>query len=441
MLSREENEALCRIGPGTVMGDFVRQYWMPFLPSRDLPERDGRPVKVKLCGEDLIAFRDSNGQVGLLEENCPHRGANLYWARNEECGLRCVYHGWKFDVNGTCVDMPNEPADSTFKERVRAVAYPVREVNGALWTYMGPLEVPPPFPPFEVTSLPAEQVTPPHVMLEECNWVQGLEGDIDSSHIDWVHARLTPEGGSQADRPRGTYNRDRRPRFEILPTEYGACYSGSRVFDDEGRRWHRVTQFIMPFHTMIAASSPDSVHLRSWVPIDDEHHMLFSQTAMLNRAVTDEERRQADDPFAEVGGYVSRSAYEPLKRYLSVPRLENEYNLDIDLQKNELMFGVPFVGNLQDRAMTEAMGPIYKRWKEHLGTTDAMVIYVRRRLLDSARALRDQGQVPANVSDPRLNRVRSASILLPEGESWVAATEEARKSDSAAPIAWMPLPV
>jgi phthalate 4,5-dioxygenase len=202
-----------------------------------------------------------------------------------------------------------------------------------------------------------------------------------------------------------------------------------------------VTQFIMPFHTMIAASSGDSVHLRSWVPIDDEHHMLFQQTAMLNRAVTDEERRQADDPFAEVGGYVSRSAYEPLKRYLSVPRLENEYNLDMDLQKNELMFGVPFVGNLQDRAMTEAMGPIYKRWKEHLGTTDAMVIYVRRRLLDSARALREQGRVPANVTDPSLNRVRSASILLPEGESWVTATEEARKSDSAAPIAWMPLPV
>ncbi len=122
MLSREENEALCRIGPGTIMGDFVRQYWLPFLPSRDLPDTDGRPIKVRLLGEDLIAFRDTNGQVGLLDENCPHRGANLYWARNEECGLRCVYHGWKYDVTGKCVDMPNEPEESTFKDRIRAPA-------------------------------------------------------------------------------------------------------------------------------------------------------------------------------------------------------------------------------------------------------------------------------------------------------------------------------
>jgi len=441
MLSREENEALCRIGPGTVMGDFVRQYWMPFLPARDLPDADGRPIKVRLLGEDLIAFRDTNGQVGLLEENCPHRGANLYWARNEECGLRCVYHGWKFDVTGACVDMPNEPVESSFRERVRAVAYPVREVNGALWTYMGPSATPPPFPPFETTTLPADQVSPPHVMLEECNWVQGLEGDIDSSHIDWVHARLNPDGGSNTDRPRGTYNRDRRPRFEVLATEYGGCYSGSRVWDDDGTRWHRVTQFLMPFHTMIAASSPDTVHLRSWVPIDDEHHMLFSQTGLLNRAFTPEERQTYDEPFTPVGGYLPKDGGNPLTRYLTVPRLANEYNLDMQLQEEELIFGVPFVGNLQDRAMTEAMGPMYKRWKEHLGTTDAMVIFVRRRLLDAARALREHGSVPANVSDPTLSRVRSASVLLPDGQSWVSATEEARKSDSNAPIAWVPLAV
>ncbi len=440
MLSREENEALCRIGPGTLMGDFVRQYWMPFLPARDLPEADGRPIKVRLLGEDLICFRDTNGQIGLLEENCPHRGANLYWARNEECGLRCVYHGWKFDVTGNCVDMPNEPEESTFKERIRAVAYPVREVNGALWTYMGPAASPPPFPAFEILTLPSDQVSPPHVMLEECNWVQGLEGDIDSSHIDWVHARLNADGGSPAGRPRGTYNRDRRPRFEVLATEYGGCYSGSRVWDDHGTRWHRVTQFIMPFHTMIAASA-NSVHLRSWVPIDDEHHMLFSQTGSLDRALTAEERHAYDEPFTPVGGYLPKDGGNPLTRYLTVPRLANEYNLDLTLQKEELMFGVPFVGNLQDRAMTEAMGPIYKRWKEHLGTTDAMVIFVRRRLLDAARALREHGSQPANVLDPAQNRVRSASVLLPDGESWVTATEEARKSDSEAPVAWVPLAV
>jgi phthalate 4,5-dioxygenase len=442
MLSKEDNEALTRVGPGTVMGEFIRQYWIPFLPSRDLPAPDDRPIKVKLLGEDLIAFRDTNGTVGLLEENCPHRGANLFWARNEECGLRCVYHGWKFDANGTCVDMPNEPEDSDFKYKVKAVAYPVKEINGALWTYMGSQETPPPFPPFEITTMPAEHVSPPHVMLEECNWVQGLEGDIDSSHIDWVHGRLNEErGDGPVDHTRrGTFNRDRRPRLEVLATDYGGCYSGSRRVDDDGTRWHRITQFIMPLHTMIAASDPNTVHLRSWVPLDDEHHMLFSQTARLDRAWTKEERASFDDPFKPIGGYLPNDPAQPLTRYLSVARLANQYNLDLDLQKNELMFGVPFVGNIQDRAMTEAMGPIYRRWKEHLGSTDAMVIFVRRRLLDAARALREKGVSPANALDPSLNRVRSASIMLPEGQGWAEATQEARKSDSNAPIAWAPLP-
>ena len=441
MLSREDNEALCRVGPGTIMGDFLRQYWFPFLPSRDLPEPDYRPIKVRLLGEDLIAFRDTNGTVGLLQENCPHRGANLFWARNEECGLRCVYHGWKFDANGTCVDMPNEPEESDFKTKVRAVAYPVREVNGALWTYMGPGTEPPPFPLFEINTLPAEQVAPPHVMLEECNWVQGLEGDIDSSHIDWVHARLNQEKGPQMRGPGGTFHRDKRPKLEVLASEYGGLYSSSRQWDDEGNRWHRITQFILPFHTMIAASSPNDVHLRSWVPIDDEHHMLFSQHAHLDRAITPEERARASDPFAEVGGYLPNDPGNPLTRYLSVARLANHYNIDLELQKKELMFGVPFIGNLQDRAMTEAMGPVYKRWQEHLGSTDAMVIFARRRLLAAAHALRDRGSVPANVTDPNLNRVRSASILLPPNESWATATEQARNADSGAPVAWVPLVV
>src|SRR5919205_1333942 len=140
MLSKEDNELLCRVGPGTPMGELLRQYWLPFLPSRDLPQADGDPLKVRLLGEDLVAFRDSNGQVGLLAANCPHRGASLFFGRNEECGLRCVYHGWKFDTAGRCVDMPNEPAESNFKEKVRAVAYPCQERGGIVWAYLGPPE-------------------------------------------------------------------------------------------------------------------------------------------------------------------------------------------------------------------------------------------------------------------------------------------------------------
>jgi phthalate 4,5-dioxygenase oxygenase subunit len=433
MLSKEENELLCRVGPGTPMGDLIRQYWIPFLPSHDLPTPDCRPVRVRLLGENLVAFRDSEGRVGLLQENCPHRGASLYWGRNEECGLRCVYHGWKFDVSGRCVDMPNEPAESTFKDKVRAKAYPCREVNHVIWTYMGPRETPPPFPRFEVNTLPADHVYPPRMMLCECNWLQALEGDIDSSHIDWVHARL------HKDSPyRGTYHRDKRPRLEVLPTEYGACYSAMRRWnEDERLLWHRITQFILPFHTMIAASDPTRVECRAWVPLDDYWTLQFVMQARLGRPITEQERAQAMDPFRDWGGWAERTS-SPYTRYYTRANRHNDFLRDEQLEREHLMIGIPFLGNLQDRAMTESMGPIYDRSQEHLGTTDAMVIYVRRQLLRAARALRERGEVPANVDDPNLCRVRPASVLLRPGESWVEATAAARSVDAGVPIAWVP---
>src|SRR5213594_1072977 len=203
MLSRDDNELLCRIGPGTPMGNLMRQYWVPAALSSELPEPDGAPLRVRLLGEDLIAFRVSSGAVGLIQNSCPHRGASLFYGRNEAEGLRCVYHGWKFDVTGRCVDMPNEPEESNFKQKVRARAYPCRDVNGVLWTYMGPRETAPALPAFEINTLPPEHVYPPLMMLEECNRVQALEGDIDSSHIDYVHAKLRP-----SSKQRGTFHRD-----------------------------------------------------------------------------------------------------------------------------------------------------------------------------------------------------------------------------------------
>jgi phenylpropionate dioxygenase-like ring-hydroxylating dioxygenase large terminal subunit len=431
MLSKEDNELLCRVGRGTPMGALLRHYWMPCLPSSELPAPDGPPKKVRLLGEDLVAFRDTRGEVGLLAANCPHRGASLFFGRNEECGLRCPYHGWKFDVAGRCVDMPNEPEDRTFPDKVRARAYPCRDVNGVVWTYLGPRETPPPLPAFEINTLPADHVYPPLMMLEECNWVQALEGDIDSSHIDFVHAKRSPES-----KQRGTWNRDRRPRLEILPTEYGACYSARRLAHTDGLYWHRITQFILPFYSMIAASDPHIVSARAWVPLDDHHNLQFVLRARLDRPVTAEEQRQARDPFAAWGGYVEPDGH-PYRRFYTRANLHNDFLVDRALEK-ELTIGIPFLTNLQDRAMTETMGPIYDRTQEHLGTTDAMVIHVRRRLLDAARTLRDQGTVPPNVDDPRLCRVRPASALLPEGVSWITTTEKARQSDAGVPIAWVP---
>ena len=431
MLSKEDNELMCRVGRGTPMGELLRQYWMPGLPSAELPAPDCPPKKVRLLGEDLVAFRDTQGNVGMLAANCPHRGAGLFFGRNEECGLRCSYHGWKFDVTGRCVDMPNEPEESTFKDKVRARAYPCQDVNGVIWVYMGPREVAPSLPAFEVNTLPAEYVYPPQLMLEECNWVQALEGDIDSSHIDFVHAKVKASATLRA-----TYHRDKRPRLEVLPTDYGACYSARRRSETEGLYWHRITQYVLPFFTMIAASDPNLVSARAWVPLDDHYNLQVVMRGRLDRPVTDAERRQARDPFAAWGGYVEPGS-DPRTRYYTKANIHNDFNRDLELQK-ELMIGIPFLGNLQDRAMTETMGPIYDRAQEHLGTTDAMVIYVRRRLIQAAEALRDEGGVPANVDDPTLCRVRPASALLPEGESWITTTEKARQSDAGVPIAWVP---
>ncbi|HLG11338.1 MAG TPA: Rieske 2Fe-2S domain-containing protein, partial [Dehalococcoidia bacterium] len=184
MLSNQDNEELCRVGPGTLMGDFMRQFWMPAVRSGELPVVDGPPLRVKLLGEELIAFRGTSGKVGLIQNACPHRGASLFFGRNEEEGLRCVYHGWKFDTAGACVDMPSEPAESNFKNKVRARAYPVEERNGILWAYLGPREVPPPLPQLEANMVEGATV---NTVLRECNWMQALEGDIDTVHFIFLH--------------------------------------------------------------------------------------------------------------------------------------------------------------------------------------------------------------------------------------------------------------
>src|ERR1044072_3652742 len=160
MLSPEDTEYLCRIGPGTPMGNLFRQYWLPAIKSDELPSPDCPPIRVKLLGEELIAYRTTSGAVGLMQNACPHRGASMFFGRNEEEGLRCVYHGWKFDTAGNCVDMPSEPAESNFKTKVHALAYPTQERSGLIWTYMGPREVPPQLPDLEVNMLPADRVRP-----------------------------------------------------------------------------------------------------------------------------------------------------------------------------------------------------------------------------------------------------------------------------------------
>lgn len=275
MLSHEDNELLCRVGPGTLMGDLFREYWLPAMQSEELPEPDCDQVRVLLLGEELVGFRDSNGNVGLVENSCPHRGASLYYARNEDCGLRCIYHGWKFDVNGNCVDMPNEPAQSNFKDRIKAVAYPTVERGGIIWTYMGPRTTPPPLPDLEGNM---DESSMTYSQIRNCNWMQALEGDIDTVHFSWLHV-----GHIQPEDAVGDFMRyqvtDRSPTYSVLDTDWGTSYATFSSANEEENHC-RMASFLMPCYTMV----PQGVVManrtvRAWVPMDDNHVIWFIMAA------------------------------------------------------------------------------------------------------------------------------------------------------------------
>ncbi len=447
MLSKEDNDILTRVGPGTPMGELMRQYWIPALPASEFPAPDSPPKRMRLLGENLVMFRDSAGNVGAFAESCPHRGASLFFGRNEEGGLRCVYHGWKYDVTGACVDMPSEPAESNFKSKVRATSYPARDVNHMIWLYMGRKAEPPPFPAFEVNTLPPENVAEPSIMMEEANWLQNLEGDTDSNHLDYLHSRLDAFRlrmfGEQPKGPEGVglFNAiwsDKIPRLDVHATEYGCYYTAKRTWDNDSRyEWHRINQFIFPFHTMITGGN--AVALRSFVPLDDEWAMLISQRGSLTDPIY-EQSRNTPNPLESQIGFVDRTS-NPRTYFYTKANRHNDYWRDYEAEKTKQVCGVPPIGNLQDRAMTELMSNekgevIYDRSHEHLGTLDVMVITVRRQLLRAAKTLRDKGVAPPNVENVRLDRVRHATVVLPKGADWNAATADYRSAETGKPIAW-----
>ena len=423
MLRTEENELLCRVGRGTPMGELMRRYWLPAMLSSELPKPDCPPVRVLLLGEKLIAFRDTRGQVGLLANHCPHRGASLFFGRNEGGGLRCVYHGWKFDARGACVDMPSEPPDSNFKSKVRATAYPCQERNGVVWAYLGPRENPPPLPDIEANQLPEGEWQVAAVQ-RECNWMQGLEGDIDTSHFGFLHFGSTDAEESEPDTFQYYTLKDRAPRYSVLDTEYGSTYGAYRPARPGTLYW-RIAHFLFPFYAMIPTGVlGHQIVARAWVPMDDEHTMWFGCS------------RQAAPPApSEANGKRRQPVLTPLlpntSDWLGRFRLQaderNDYNIDREWQRDEDYTGIEGI-HTQDQAITESMGPIYDRTQEHLASSDAMVIRVRRRLIGAARALAEQGVVPPGAEDPTVYRQRSGGIILDEGEDWIEATKELRKA-------------
>jgi phenylpropionate dioxygenase-like ring-hydroxylating dioxygenase large terminal subunit len=441
MLSREDNELLCRVGPGTAMGSLLRQYWIPTLMSSELPAPDCPPVRVRLLGENLIAFRVTSGNVGLIQNACPHRGASLFFGRNEQEGLRCVYHGWKFDCAGVCVDMPNEPAESAFKSKVRARAYPCVERNDVIWAYLGPRPIPPPLPDLEPNLMSRGEYAVQKV-LRECNWFQALEGDIDTSHLGFLHlGAVKPE-----DTRPGTFDyynvTDRAPKYEVVDSEFGTSYGAYRPAENDTYYW-RIAHFLFPFFTMIPTGILGmQVLVRAWVPLDDEHTMFWAIGVPRSREgagsaggavpVTKNGR-----PVAAAGNRPGGFEFLPdtddwFGKFRLSQNKDNDYLIDREAQRTQSFTGIAGI-HQQDQAVTESMGPIIDRTQEHLGTSDAMVIRTRRRVLNAAKSLRDGGVVPPGVEHPELYRQRSGGVILPRDADWLEATKGLRRAEVQAP--------
>jgi len=427
MLSQDDNELLCRVGPGTPMGSLMRQYWIPALMSRELLGPDCPPVRVRLLGENLIGFRVTSGGIGLIQNACPHRGASLFFGRNEEDGLRCVYHGWKFDRQGFCVDMPSEPEESSFKSKVRARAYPCVERNDVIWTYMGTRQTPPPLPDLEPNMLPRGEYAVQKV-LRECSWLQGLEGDIDTSHLAFLHlGSVKPEH----TKPQSFeyYNAaDRAPKYAVVDTEFGTSYGAYRPAEPDTYYW-RIAHFLFPFYTMIPTGILGvQILVRAWVPVDDEHLMFWSLSAPRTR----EGRGAAGSASAITSGGPPAFEYLPdttdwLGTFRLAQNRDNDYRIDREAQRTRSFTGIAGI-HQQDQAITESMGPIIDRTQEHLGTSDGMVIRTRRRALNAAAALRDRGEIPPGVDNPEVYRYRSGGVILPRSAHWLDATKELRKA-------------
>lgn len=402
MLSREDNQLVTRVGPATPAGELLRRYWIPMVQSDEL-EADGAPVRVEVLGEELVAFRDTNGQVGVLEEHCPHRGASLVLARNEQCGLRCLYHGWKFEVDGRCVDMPTEPAGTEFIHKVRARTYPSREAGGVVWGYMGPAELMPPFPNFLWATLPPSQRKAMRVR-QECNYLQAIEGGIDSAHLNHLHFSF----GDRTD-AWGIHAGDSQvfggaPDIHMESTRYGFRCAATRSPDDSTQHI-RVTPFIFPWYTYV----PDLIAGR---------FMLFHAWVPRNDATTwawdihfDPDRPFPQEESASIRGVeLDREFRKPGNR-------DNNWLQDREAMKTTNFSGIRGIMN-QDHAVQESMGSIYDRSREHLGTSDKAVIAMRRLLIDAIRGLSSGKEPPALEADLAYERILSSAGEAPAGALW-----------------------
>ncbi len=414
MLKAEDNERITRVGKGTPCGELFRRYWQPALLSEELPGNDCPPVRVRLLGENLVAFRDSEGHVGLLEAFCAHRRAPMFFGRNEECGLRCTYHGWKFDRHGACTDLPTEPPGSPYQAQVKMIAYPTIEKGGIVWAYMGAPEHQPEPPDYEWTRAP-ETHRFVSKTWEDCNWLQAMEGGLDTAHSSYVHNDFIGNKNSLR-------NQDRAPQLEVEQTDYGYYYVSTRNLLD-GTKYVRLYHYVMPNQQMrsgtvnfVAGLGKDDPHAvpkmdgHLWVPVDDEHCYVYNWTCAV------------EYPFPEgyLAGWESfmgRGKDDLIPDTYRLKRnASNDYMIDRELQRTKTYSGIKGI-NTQDYALQEGMGPIVDRSREFLGSTDRAIITMRRQLLEATRKV-EQLETPRGVNPASYRKARPVDRILKAGEAW-----------------------
>lgn len=413
MLSPEDNQRLTQVGPDTPLGRFFRRYWIPAAVLEEIAEPGGAPVRVGLLGEKLVAFRDPDGRAGLMKEHCPHRGASLAYGRNEIGGLRCLYHGWKMGHDGQLLDLPAEPPGTKMRNAFTQRAYPVREAGGILWAYMGPADKEPPFPRFPWMDLPEGQLLVVK-MYQDCNYLQGLEGDLDPAHPNYLHKDFDEEIARQSWTGAGWQSisdlmSDGSPAIHVEETPQLMRVGAVRKTADPGMAYVRTTEWVAPFYTHIATGPHESQLFKAWLPIDDETCFTFY--------IHHDSSKRLDVPAI----YANWGHQSALPGYRTPHTVDNMHLQDRQLMRTGNFSGVMGAA-IQDRAVQESMGRIFDRTQEHLGTSDKAVVYYRRLILRTLQDMDEGKSLPGQAPDMDL-RQRAASVYMPADARWQDAVK------------------
>jgi nitrite reductase/ring-hydroxylating ferredoxin subunit len=409
MLNQSDNELLTRIGPGTTMGEMLREYWVPACRTASI-EADGAPFRVRLFGENFVAFRVTDGRVGFMQEACPHRCASMALARNEENGLRCIFHGWKFNVEGKCIDTPTEPRDQRqkFADSVPVRSHPTHEAGGIVWVYMGQKDTPPPFPDYEFTHLPDSHIQPTRGIIRT-NWLQGLEALLDSAHVGFLHsANLMSEAGRAIFKDEADFMvNDGAPVFEFDERPYGFREGAIRE-ESDGIHYARVREVSLPFFSFIPSAPKGSRIVCCSIPVDDvttaQWYIAYDPDAPLTFDILTSfglTSGNADHFNADMGD------------------ASNNWEQDREAMKAGHWSGITGRGNAyEDFAVQESMGEIVDRSQEYLGTCDRVIYRARRLLLDAVKRFAESGELSFTGNDIDWQGIRSVSFSFAEGEDW-----------------------